>query len=258
MRRLSLAPIMKQTALTRSLLAIAFLGLMACGGGADTNTENGSSIAAAPANDEASETPNSMDNTSSAKPGEGLFAHIRTNMGEIVIQLEYQRVPMTVANFVGLAEGKVNNTAKPEGTPYYDGLIFHRVIPGFMIQGGDPTGTGAGSPGYAFADEIDPGLRHDRPGALSMANSGPNTNGSQFFITHGPTPHLDGRHAVFGYVVKGQDVVDAIGNVPRGPRDRPLEDVRMEQVTIERVGADAQAWDATEVLKQYADKFRAR
>ena len=243
--------------IARPLLSAALLGLLACGA-----TENGHERGTAASDDQATTAQPKheaqMNESNGTAPGEGLFAHIRTNKGEIVIQLAYQQVPMTVANFVGLAEGKVNNTAKPEGTPYFDGLIFHRVIPGFMIQGGDPTGTGAGGPGYAFADEIDPSLRHDRPGTLSMANSGPNTNGSQFFITHGPTPHLDGRHAVFGYVVKGQDVVDAIGNVQRGPRDRPVEDVRMEQVTIERVGADAQAWDAMAVLKQYADKFRAR
>ena len=178
---------------------------------------------------------------------EGIFANIKTNKGLIVIKLEYERAPMTVANFVGLAEGKVKNTAKPEGTPYYDGIKFHRVIADFMIQGGDPTGTGQGGPGYAFADEIHPELKHDRAGTLSMANAGPATNGSQFFITHKDTPWLDGRHAVFGYVTSGQEVVNAIvqGDV-------------MESVRIERVGKAAKAWDPMKVLADNASKFRAR
>ncbi|MBK8497948.1 MAG: peptidylprolyl isomerase [Flavobacteriales bacterium] len=195
---------------------------------------------------------NTVDNT------EGLFARIQTNKGLIIIKLEYEKAPMTVANFVALAEGKMKNTAKPEGTPFFDGLIFHRVIPGFMIQGGDPTGTGMGNPGYAFADEIHPDLKHNRAGTLSMANSGPATNGSQFFITNGPTPHLDGRHTVFGYVSQGQDVVDAIAAAPRDQRDRPNEDVRMEKVTIEREGKAAKAWDAMAVLTANKDKFRSR
>jgi peptidylprolyl isomerase len=154
---------------------------------------------------------------------------------------------MTVANFVGLAEGKVKNTAKPEGTPYYDGIKFHRVIPDFMIQGGDPNGTGSGGPGYAFADEIHPDLKHTRPGTLSMANAGPATNGSQFFITHKATDWLDGKHAVFGYVTEGQDVVNAIAQ----------GDV-IEKVTIEAVGKDAKNFDATAVLAANKDKFRAK
>lgn len=189
---------------------------------------------------------------------EGLYSRIKTNKGTIVIQMEYTKAPMTVANFVALAEGKMKNTAKPEGKPYFDGLIFHRVIPGFMIQGGDPTGTGMGNPGYSFADEINPELKHNRAGTLSMANAGPATNGSQFFITNGPTPHLDGRHAVFGYVVQGQDVVDAIAGVPRDQRDKPLEPVVMEKVTIERVGKAAKAWDYMAVLNANKDKFRQR
>ncbi|MCB0794483.1 MAG: peptidylprolyl isomerase [Flavobacteriales bacterium] len=177
----------------------------------------------------------------------GLFAKINTNKGTITIKLEFEKVPMTVANFVGLAEGKVNNTAKPEGTPYYDGLTFHRVIADFMIQGGDPSGNGSGGPGYAFADEIDPTLKHDRPGTLSMANAGPATNGSQFFITHKETPWLDGKHAVFGYVVEGQDVVNKIA-----------QGDRMESITIERIGEAAEAFDAPAVLAANADKFRKR
>ncbi len=189
---------------------------------------------------------------------EGLFAKMKTTKGLITIKLEFEKAPMTVANFVALAEGKMKNTAKSEGTPFFDGLIFHRVIPGFMIQGGDPTGTGMGNPGYAFADEINPELKHDRAGTLSMANSGPATNGSQFFITNGPTPHLNGRHAVFGYVSEGQDVVDAIAGVPRDQRDKPNEDVRIEKITIERIGKAAKSWDAQAVLAANKDKFRSR
>jgi len=144
---------------------------------------------------------------------------------------------MTVANFVGLAEGTLENNVTEVGTPYYNGLTFHRVIADFMIQGGDPTGTGAGGPGYQFEDEIHPELKHNRPGTLSMANAGPATNGSQFFITHGPTDWLDGKHTVFGYVVEGQDVVDAVA-----------QGDTMEKVEIVRVGADAEAWDASSVF----------
>jgi peptidylprolyl isomerase len=178
---------------------------------------------------------------------EGLFAKIKTTKGTITIRLEHEKAPMTVANFVGLAEGKVKNTAKPEGTPYYDGLSFHRVIADFMIQGGDPTGTGAGGPGYAFADEIHPDLKHNRAGTLSMANSGPATNGSQFFITHKETAWLDGRHTVFGYVTEGQEVVNAI-----------VQGDKMESITIERIGKEAKKWDAMKVLADSAGQFRAR
>ena len=170
------------------------------------------------------------DGGAAADLGPGLYAEMETNRGTIVLRLEHDRVPLTVANFVGLAEGTIQFTGKDAGR-YYDGLTFHRVIDEFMIQGGDPTGTGRGGPGYQFADEIHPSLRHDRPGTLSMANAGPNTNGSQFFITHVETPWLDGRHAVFGYVVSGQDVVDAV-----------RQGDKIETVRIIRSGPSAEAF----------------
>ena len=167
----------------------------------------------------------------------GIYAKISISKGEITIKLEHEKTPMTVANFVGLAEGTVDNTAKDAGVPYYDGMTFHRVIADFMVQGGDPTGTGAGGPGYQFEDEIHPDLSHNRPGTLSMANSGPASNGSQFFITHGATDWLDGKHTVFGYVTEGQNVVDSVE-----------QDDVMTKVEILRVGAEATSWNAGELF----------
>ena len=140
----------------------------------------------------------------------GIYAKFITSKGDILVKLEEEKTPGTVGNFVALAEGNLENEAKPQGTPYYNGLKFHRVIPDFMIQGGCPQGTGTGNPGYKFDDEIHADLKHDAPGKLSMANAGPGTNGSQFFITHVATPWLDGKHTVFGSVVEGQDIVDDI------------------------------------------------
>ena len=172
--------------------------------------------------------------------GSGVYAIFDTNHGNFTIKLFEDEAPNTVANFIDLATGarEWEHPGTREvftNTPYYDGLIFHRVIEGFMLQGGDPSGTGMGGPGYQFADEFSPNLGHDKAGILSMANAGPNTNGSQFFITLGPTPHLNGRHSVFGEVVEGMDVVMEIGSVPTGARDRPVADVTMEKVTIRRV-----------------------
>ncbi|GAK98225.1 probable peptidyl-prolyl cis-trans isomerase [Nonlabens tegetincola] len=178
---------------------------------------------------------------------EGLYAKFDTTKGEILVQLHYDKTPGTVGNFVALAEGNLENQAKPQGTPYYDGLKFHRVIPDFMIQGGDPQGTGAGGPGYKFDDEFHPELRHDGPGVLSMANAGPGTNGSQFFITHVETAWLDDKHTVFGKVMEGQDVVDAIE-----------QGDEIKKVSILRQGENAEAFNAVESFRQFEGAARAR
>jgi peptidyl-prolyl cis-trans isomerase A (cyclophilin A) len=157
-----------------------------------------------------------------------IFAAFDTTEGAFKVKLFADLVPNTVNNFVSLADGTKT------GKPFYDGTIFHRVIPDFMIQGGDPQGTGRGGPGYQFADEFHPTLKHAKGGVLSMANAGPNTNGSQFFITVAPTPHLNNRHSVFGEVVEGYDVVEKISEVPRGAQDRPIKEVRINSVKIER------------------------
>jgi len=168
----------------------------------------------------------------------GTYARFDTTEGAFTVHLFDQEAPRTVENFVGLAEGTRQwsdpRTNQKVTTPYYDGTIFHRVIDGFMIQGGDPLGQGIGGPGYNFADEFHPKLRHNKEGILSMANRGPNTNGGQFFITLGPTPHLDDRHSVFGEIVDGMDVVKRIGRTKTGDRDRPVKDVVINKITIER------------------------
>jgi peptidyl-prolyl cis-trans isomerase A (cyclophilin A) len=167
-----------------------------------------------------------------------VYATLKTTMGDIVVQLFEDKAPKTVANFVDLATGAKEwtdpKTREKVKRPLYNGTIFHRVIPGFMVQGGDPLGNGTGGPGYRFEDEFSPELKHSKTGILSMANAGPNTNGSQFFITHKATPWLDGRHSIFGAVVKGQNVIDAIANVSRDARDRPIKDIVIQEVIISR------------------------
>ena len=171
---------------------------------------------------------------------DGLYAKFTTTKGEILVNLEFEKTPGTVGNFVALAEGNLENKAKPQGTKYYDGLKFHRVIPDFMIQGGCPQGTGTGNPGYKFDDEIHPELTHDGPGVLSMANAGPGTNGSQFFITHVETAWLDGKHTVFGNTIEGLDVVNKIA-----------QGDSIEKLEILRVGAAAEAFNAVEAFRLF-------
>ena len=168
------------------------------------------------------------------------FAKFTTSEGDFKVRLFDDKAPRTVANFAGLAEGSKEftdpRTREKVTRPFYDGLTFHRVIDGFMVQGGCPLGTGTGGPGYQFADEFGPGLRHDREGLLSMANSGRDTNGSQFFITLAPTPWLDNKHAIFGEVVEGMDVVRRIGKTRTGANDRPAKDIVVQSVKIEKGG----------------------
>ena len=178
---------------------------------------------------------------------EGIYAKFNTTKGEILVKLTHDKTPGTVGNFVALAEGNMKNTAKSEGVPYYDGLSFHRVIADFMIQGGCPLGTGTGDPGYKFDDEFHPELRHSGPGVLSMANAGPGTNGSQFFITHVATPWLDNKHTVFGNVEHGQEVVDAIA-----------QGDSIDSLEIVRVGKEAEAWDAVQAFKSFESSRQER
>ena len=170
----------------------------------------------------------------------GLYAKFNTSKGAILVNLEFEKTPGTVGNFVALAEGNLENSSKPQGTPYYNGLKFHRVIADFMIQGGCPLGTGTGSPGYSFDDEFHPELKHDVPGILSMANSGPASNGSQFFITHVATPWLDNKHTVFGKVIEGQDIVDTSAQ----------NDI-LESLEIIRVGETAEKFNAVEAFRVF-------
>ena len=180
--------------------------------------------------------------------GDGLFAEFDTNIGTMVVKLSYEKTPITVANFVALAEGNHPDVDSIHlGKPFYNGLIFHRVMDNFMIQGGDPEGTGRGGPGYSFPDEFDPSLMHDKAGILSMANSGPATNGSQFFITETPTPHLNNKHTVFGEVVLGLEIQDSISNVQTGVADRPISDVIIKKLNIIRNGSEANNFDAVNV-----------
>ncbi len=178
---------------------------------------------------------------------DGLYAKFHTTKGDILVNLEFKKTPGTVGNFVALAEGNIENDVKPQGTPYYDGLKFHRVIPDFMIQGGCPLGIGTGSPGYKFDDEFHPDLRHSGPGVLAMANSGPATNGSQFYITHIATDWLDNKHTVFGNVVEGQDVVDAIA-----------QGDKIDRLEIIRVGADAESFNGVSEFRTFEGSREAR
>jgi len=178
---------------------------------------------------------------------DGLYAKFNTSKGEILVNLEFQKTPGTVGNFVALAQGNLENSVKKQGDPYYNGLKFHRVIPDFMIQGGCPLGSGTGNPGYQFDDEFHPDLKHDTPGVLSMANAGPGTNGSQFFITHIPTPWLDGKHTVFGNVIEGQSIVDAIA-----------QGDALDTVDIIAVGAEAESFKAVEAFRSFEGSRETR
>lgn len=195
---------------TLLMLCTSMLLMTGCSGSAGTPASNGK-----PA-------PKAETDKPATPPAKNRVARMETNKGVIRIELFEDKAPITTKNFIDLAT-----------KGFYDGVIFHRVIDGFMIQGGDPTGTGRGGPGYKIPDEFHPDLKHDGAGILSMANAGPNTGGSQFFITLGPTPHLNNRHAVFGKVIEGLDVVKAIGKVSTNAADRPLEDVVMKKVTVE-------------------------
>ena len=194
-------------------------------------------------------TPDIRVNNQEIKVGDGLYALFETSKGDILIQLEMEKAPITVANFVALAEGNHPKVTVKKGEPFFDGLIFHRVIPQFMIQGGDPDGRGTGGPGYQFSDEFHPSLRHNGPGILSMANSGPCTNGSQFFITEVATNWLDDRHSIFGKVIAGLEKVTEIANAERDPRDVPKTPITMN-VKIIRQGKAAKEFDAPKVFTE--------
>jgi peptidyl-prolyl cis-trans isomerase A (cyclophilin A) len=191
--------------------------------------------------------------------GDGLFADIKTSKGDIIVRLEHDKIPVTVANFVSLAEGNSPFVSENfKGKKYYDGLIFHRVMKDFMIQGGCPTGTGTGNPGYRFMDEFNDSLVHDRKGILSSANSGPGSNGSQFFITHKPTPWLDGVHTIFGEVVEGMAIVDSIANVPVAMGSKPVDSVNINTIKIIRNGKEAKKFDAIQIMTDYFDNEEER
>ena len=191
-------------------------------------------------------TNNTIDHSSnSIHSSTGMNAEITTSQGTIIVALEFKKTPMTVANFIGLAEGTIKNNFKELGRPFYDGTIFHRVIDNFMIQGGDPQGTGRGGPGYKFQDEFHPDLKHSGPGILSMANSGPGTNGSQFFITHKDTPWLDGKHSVFGKVTSGQDIVDLI-----------KQNDTIQSIKIIRYTDDAKKFNALKIFNQKMEYYK--
>ena len=178
---------------------------------------------------------------------EGIYAKFETSKGIVLLELTYDKTPGTVGNFISLAEGTLKNDHKGIGEPYYNGMKFHRVIADFMVQGGCPQGSGVGGPGYQFDDEFHPDLKHNKPGTLSMANSGPATNGSQFFITHGKTDWLDGKHTVFGYVFEGQDIIN---NITQGDT--------IDSVTIERHGAAAKEWDALKAFEEFNSSGETR
>ncbi|KAB1185492.1 MULTISPECIES: peptidylprolyl isomerase [Haloferax] len=218
----------------RSLLALAAAGVGGTLAGCTSSQESTDNEVPIeePIENEASES------TESTRPSGQLIATLRTTKGDIVVELYGDRAPRTVENFVGLATGSKTwvdpqTGESVDGEPLYEDVLFHRVIDDFMIQTGDPTGTGRGGPGYQFDDEFHEELRHDGPGVVSMANAGPDTNGSQFFITLDAQPHLDGRHAVFGQVIEGMGVVEAIGAVETDSADRPVNDVILESVTVE-------------------------
>lgn len=231
---------MKKSILSAAAFSLFCFGLFACSNGKSSGEETKSNVAAVhKSNDDKVKEQGQTNKVKKEDMEEGLFAEMETTKGTIVLKLEFEKTPLTVANFVGLAEGAIKNDAKGEGEPFYDGIVFHRVINDFMIQGGDPTGTGMGGPGYKFKDEFHPELVHDGPGIFSMANSGPGTNGSQFFITHLETPWLNGKHTVFGHVVKGQEVVNAI-----------QQGDKIVHVKIIRKGKAAKEFDAPKVFAE--------